>query len=66
LPIGAWLWASSAALQAQPLDRVDHRLAEHRLIDAMPMIGREAGDPGEVLEVELLVEMSVDIVRSPG
>ena len=32
----------------------------HRVIDAVPVIGRQAGDVGQPIEVDLLVEMVVD------
>jgi hypothetical protein len=53
-------------LQSQAPDRGGSRLAEMGVVDAMPMIGREARDPGQHIEAEFLVQVIVDVGGDPG
>jgi hypothetical protein len=56
---------AGSPMQPQPLPGCGDRLAIHRVIDAMPVIGREARDLGERVEVDVVVEMIVDMRRHP-
>ena len=49
-------------MQPHPPHGGRDRLAVHRVIDAMPVIGRQAGDVGQAVEVDRLVEVIVDEV----
>ena len=51
--------------QPQPPNRGADRLAAHGRVDAMPVIGREAGDLGETVGIDVLFQVRVDVVRNP-
>jgi hypothetical protein len=53
------------ALQTQPLHRRGNRLAQHSVIDAMPVIGRQTRDVRQLVQVQFFVEMVMDISRDP-
>src|SRR6185312_14527226 len=65
IPIGARK-IGGCTLQPQTPHRRDRAFAQHRLIDAMPVIRRKTGDLAQAGEVELLIEVVVDVVRYPG
>ena len=50
------------ALQSQPADELERRLAHHAAKDAMKMERREARLRGERLELERLVEVRGDVL----
>lgn len=47
-----------------PYGRCDG-LAAHGGIDAMPMIRRQAGNVGEAVEVDLILEMFINVIDHP-
>ena len=51
----------SGPLQSQTPDGGRNGLAEMGVVDAMPVIGRQARDAGEHIEAEVLIQMIVDV-----
>src|SRR5215472_18865295 len=49
------------AFQAQTAHVLLNRFADQRAKDPMEVVGREAGDPGEPIELERLVEVLLDV-----
>ena len=54
---------SGGAMEAQALDGGRRGFSVDAVIDAAPVIGREAGDFGETVEIELVLEMIVNVLR---
>lgn len=50
------------AMQAQAAPRLVDRLAEQAAVDTMEVVRREAGDPGERVEVERVVQVLREMV----
>jgi hypothetical protein len=50
-------------MQPQALHGGNDRLAIQRVIDAVPVVGRQASDVGQASQVDLLVEVIVDVGR---
>jgi hypothetical protein len=50
-------------MQTQPAYRRRHGFAMHRLIDPVPVIGRQAGDFREPVDIERFIEVIVNMLK---